>query len=315
MNKEFLTGLIALDEEINPKPPYNGAGWSARLENAGKRLVNRKEVLINAKYWVTAQRALGLILASIYLVTGDSPSLAVGEGLVAHNQSEPPNLGDMDETSIIKRKFATYATSHVPLACAVAAKASRKKDFTYALSKYNFSINLFKSEHDDIDPFLSLRQLSISQFHYDHIIFAHCIISAYSVLEELELEIRASEQKPSTKDGKWNPQVKNDLEERLEKKGVNLSERMVWILRGSPRKIEVKRPPRLKSKMRWSAGNVRDAEIEVIDAILYASWLRSKVSSHKINELTISLTPYDVENVQHLARRLLLESLGYWRYL
>ena len=116
-------------------------------------------------------------------------------------------------------------------------------------------------------------------------------------------------------DGKWNPIVKSDLENRLNNSGVDLSERLLWLVRGKPNRIEVKRTPELKSKMRWSTGKVRDAEIEVIDAILYASWLRSKVSSHKTNKLTYSLSPYDVENIQHLARRLLLEALGYWRYL
>jgi hypothetical protein len=133
-------------------------------------------------------------------------------------------------------------------------------------------------------------------------------------LEELGLEIRASKDNPSKIHGKWNPEVKNDLEERLKDLRVDLSEKLVWIRRGSPKKIELARTPELKSKMSWSSGSVRDAEIDIIDAISYASWLRSKVSSHKINKLTSSLTPYDVENIQHLARRLLLESLGFWRY-
>jgi hypothetical protein len=323
MYKEFLTGLISFDKEINPKPPYNGAGWSARFEKASRKVVDGKElqfskgneVLINAKSWVTAQRALNLILASLYLVTGHPPILSEGEGLVAHNDSEPQNLGHIEETPRNKREFAILATVDIPLACAMAAKVSRKTEFSYALFKYNFSITLFKSEIVDIDPFHSLQQFSYSPFHYDHILFSHCIISAYSVLEELGLEIRASQEKPSIINGEWNSQVKNDLENRLKNSGINLSEKLLWVMRGNPKKIELKKPPKIKSKMWWSRGNVRDAEIEIVDAILYASWLRSKVSSHKIKELTRYLTPYDVENVQHLARRLLLESLGFWRYL
>ncbi len=310
MDKEFLTGLFPLDTEIKPKPPYNGAGWTARLKKRQSR-GGRREVLIKARSWVTAQRALSLILAGCYLLSGEPPSLAEDE-LVVHNETEPQNLDETERIIIKRRGFGTFG---VPLACAVAAKASRKKEFAYALSKYKFSISLFKSHNVDLDPHHALGELSISQFHYHHILFSHCIISAYSVLEELGLEIKATTDNPSKIDSKWNPNVKNDLEKRLINSGVDLSEKLLWIRRGTPKKIELTKTPEIKSKMWWSSGNVRDAEIEIIDAISYASWLRSKVSSHKINKLTSSLSPYDVENIQHLARRLLLESLGYWRYL
>ena len=55
-----------------------------------------------------------------------------------------------------------------------------------------------------------------------------------------------------------------------------------------------------------------DIELEMIDAIRIASFLRSKISSHKMNPLVTSLTSYDVENVRMLARRLLLGALGFW---
>ncbi len=58
----------------------------------------------------------------------------------------------------------------------------------------------------------------------------------------------------------------------------------------------------------------QDSEIPIIDAIAYAEWLRSWVASHAVNELTGGLSPYDVVNVQHVARRLLLKTIGYWRW-
>ena len=57
-----------------------------------------------------------------------------------------------------------------------------------------------------------------------------------------------------------------------------------------------------------------DIYVKLIDAIAYASWLRSSVSAHRISRLSKSLTVYDVANIQHLARRLLLETLGFWNY-
>ena len=58
-----------------------------------------------------------------------------------------------------------------------------------------------------------------------------------------------------------------------------------------------------------ACGNVPDGWMDIVDAIACASWLRSKVASHRLGELATSLSPYDVENVQGLATRLLLECL------
>ena len=56
-----------------------------------------------------------------------------------------------------------------------------------------------------------------------------------------------------------------------------------------------------------------ESELQITDAIDYASWLRSKISAHRLSDLASSLSYYDVVNVQDLARRLLLEHLGFWK--
>jgi hypothetical protein len=145
--------------------------------------------------------------------------------------------------------------------------------------------------------------------------FSHAIISAYSVVEELGLNVRASPKHPSHINGQWNPLVKQDLEGRLRKSGVDLSEPVLWVARGSKRRIEARRALPAGAKAPWSAWVVRDSEIEVVDAIAYAGWLRSTVASHATKVLTRVLSPYDVINVQNLGRRLLLESLGFWHWL
>ena len=147
-----------------------------------------------------------------------------------------------------------------------------------------------------------------------HVFYANAIIQAYSVIEELSLEIRASNKKPSLVDGIWNPDVKNNLEGRLTSAVIDLSEDLLWNLRETPTKIERKRKPPALKKAEWASYEVRDVYIKIIDAIAYASWLRSTISSHKLSKLAKSLTIYDAANVQHLARRLLPETLGFWRY-
>lgn len=134
-------------------------------------------------------------------------------------------------------------------------------------------------------------------------------------VEELGFEVRASAQKPSKlPDGTWNPPVKADLEERLRKGGVDPAEPFPWNLRGPRTRIERKRPPQVFTKAEWARWNVRDGEMQVIDAINYVSYMRSSIAAHKSDKQTVRvLSIYDVVNAQFLARRLLLERLGFWR--
>jgi len=47
----------------------------------------------------------------------------------------------------------------------------------------------------------------------------------------------------------------------------------------------------------------------------YASFLRSKIAAHKSDPKVLRvLSIYDVANVQFLARRLILEAIGCWRF-
>jgi hypothetical protein len=249
-----------------------------------------------------------LIQGCHQLVLGDPPGFPIHP--IAYNETDPEWMEEHHRRAQVNK---TYFTSDFPLACAVAAKASRRRYWVYAVAKYKFSLSLYSVDHEDLEPWKS-PHLAISSFPGDHVMFSHAIISAYSVIEDLGLEVRASAQKPSLINGKWNPVVKQDLEQRLIKSGVDLRESILWTVRGPKRKIETRRPIPVKAKAPWSAWIVRDSELNVIDAVAYADWLRDCVASHGVKDLTRVLSPYDVINVQYLARRLLLESLGFWRW-
>jgi len=148
----------------------------------------------------------------------------------------------------------------------------------------------------------------------EHVFNANAITLAYSVLEELSFDIRASSRVPSRIDGHWNPIIKEDLKERLTNGRINITEPILWLLRETPTRIERMRKPPTLGKCEWAGYTVRDEYLDIIEAIAYASWLRSKISAHRASLLTRSLTVCDAANVQHLSRRLLLEILGFWRY-
>jgi len=299
------------DEPLQPSPPFKGAGWNAMLappRKSSPSLQDGKEVVLHASSWACAQRALDLIRGCHQLLLGDPDVFKIS--LIANNDEQPDWMRKEEREALLKE---AYNTSGFALACAVAAKASRRRRWVYAVAKYKFSLSLYSVHHVDLEPWRS-RHLAVSSFPCDHVMFAHAIILAYSVVEDLGLTVRSSPQNPSKIKGKWNPVVKQNLEERLTKAGVDLGETVLWTVRGPKRRIEYRKPLPSGIKAPWSAWIVRDTEIPMVDAIAYAEWLRSCVASHGMKDLTQVLSPYDVINVQHVARRLLLEALGFWRW-
>lgn len=160
-----------------------------------------------------------------------------------------------------------------------------------------------------LDP-ASAQHIPLSINPGDHARFAYAIVSSYAIIEQLGLEVRASGKKHSFIKGSWNPPVREDLEHRLMRAGIDLSESVAWCLRGPRTRVESARGIRALRRANWAWGTVRDIEVDVVDAIAGVSWLRSRVSAHRIGELARSLSIYDVANAQILARRLLLEVLG-----
>lgn len=309
--KTYWTGLITIgNERLEPKPPFEGAGWTATLAPQRRqppRVYEGREVILHANSWASAQRALDLIDGCHQLLRGDPPIFPFHA--IAHNPSEPEWM-EKDQRETLAEKV--WSTGGFSLACAVTAKASRRKKWVYAVAEYKFSQSLYSVHHVNLTPFRS-PHLAVSSFPGDHVMFSHAIMSAYSAVEDLGLDLRASARTPSRIDGQWNPVVKHELEERLRKSHVDLAETTLWTVRGPRRRIEKKRPVPATARAPWAGWSVRDSELHITDAIAYASWLRSRVASHGVKELTRALSPYDVVNVQHLARRLLLESLGFWR--
>ena len=303
------------DYASSESPPFCGKGWSItfdELDDSRQRgmsaIINgieypSKIVVINANSLERAQFVSELLYASSCLYFGALPF------------SQRPEACLIDESGASQQRPLMGATySGVPVVCMIASKASFRKEYQYAISKYLVSHELISSEPMDHDPTHWSPGTFVS-FSVDyHVRCAYAIVIAYSVIEELSLELRASNKTPSWINGEWNPVVRNELEGRLKKAGINLAETLLWELRDTPTKIERTRQPKIQSKASWAYGKIRDGKMEIIDAIAQASWLRSKVAAHKLRELASALNVYEVSNIQHLARRLLLEKMGFWRY-
>jgi hypothetical protein len=213
--------------------------------------------------------------------------------------------GEATDFERLKLGKGCVRTADFPVACHIAAKVSRSRKFCYALALYRLSQRIHANILMDLEP-RYYPNPHRSPYPIDHARFAYAIVTAYAVLEQLGLNLTGE----AFKNRKWIPSVRQELESRLRDAGVDLNETVLWNLRGGKTNLEKSRPPSVLRKAEWAFGMVRDCEVEVVDAIADTRWLRSGVSAHKMSELSELLSIFDVANAQHLARRLLLDSMS-----
>jgi len=322
--QRFLVELAAIDWFRFPQRPFLGKTWRARfirpttdhvaIVHHGRSRSRAKQLVIEARDEKTAQRALNLIIGALNIASAGYVLSTQGDG--------SPRLYVEDSSKRGSFRFdnglppGLTSTSNIPLACMIAARASLSLARIYALAKLSLSIATYSVQPLELDPQYRGENIPKSAFPEDHVRVAFAITAAYSCIEELQLEIRASNKNPSQINGKWTPKVLADLETRLRSAGINLGERFLWTIRGPRTKIEMRKPPVIARPASWSNWRVRDGEMEVVDALSLASFLRGHVTTHKADKRLLRvLSVYDATNVQFLARRLLLETLGFWRYL
>ena len=303
----YRTGFVALPDNGNePLGPFHGAGWTAELVPNHPKIVGGSEIVIRAGSWASAQRAADLINASRVLVNGD-PDVLGSIHPLAHNEGEPVWMNDAERAAI---PDPLVSQSWLPTACAVAAKASRRRPWTYAVTNYQFSMELFSVHHMDMHPSYPNR-FGVSGHPADHVMFSHAILSAFLAIEHLGLGVPAGPGKPSRIGGVWNPVVLEDLQGRLRHAGIDPAESILWTVRGPARRIERKRALPVGASPSWAGGPVRDRSVPLPDAIAYSDFLRDRVAAHGERNLVRSLSPHDVVNVQGLARYLLLSTMGH----
>ncbi|VZH34282.1 conserved protein of unknown function [Desulfovibrio sp. 86] len=310
----FQTGFFPFSHELDPKEIIQGKGWTVSFEEVETSLPwsskDSYQAVLHARTLETASNAFNLIGAAITLRN---------DGFLTETPYFPlPEDERLLEKIIQKYGHEAYTHStcgigFIPDGVRIAARASNSMDYQYALLKYRMGCFTHSLPSVEIDPSYATEHLGKVAFRDVHIILASSIVTFYSVIEQLELEVRASASCPSRMNGKWNPPVFIDITRRLRLAGIDVEQPSVWVQRGKSTTVgSVALKNVQATKAPWSRGlYVRDKFIDVRDAILAASNLRSKVSSHRLDPKKVSaLTAYDAENVRILARRLLLTSLG-----
>lgn len=332
MLRKYYSGYIETDCDPNCSKTYKGKFFSIyfdtprkgairhitnKVDSEGKNVeVEGKEAIIQTSSIDNAIKASELVNAALTLINGSAFFTSERPSILPLSIEEQKFMLSVPVLEVEMHSNQTIATSGVLLACQIACKVSFKRAYYNALLKYQLGNYLCSIAPIELDPSFS-PYYKLSPFPSDYVKLAYAIIAFYSVIEELGLEIRATNKNPSFIYGKWNPVIKKDLEARLKKDGINTQELFSWILRSTPTNIErhLLKSGKLKpvKKSSWARGIVRDSEIELIDAILLVSNLRSSISSHKFSKFVESLSIYDINNANYLSRRLLLERLGFWR--
>jgi hypothetical protein len=289
---------------------YSPAALDPPLGQGVKTFRFASEVLIAAESRLAAQRALSLIGASLSVLDGVA-FLEPNQLLALLEAGE-----DFEDLRLFGGEVPQGAGAQrdgIAQACAMACRASRNRHVQYALFKLQQSYRTMSVDLIEYHPAYQPRQFGVEKDPLHHVQFASAITMAYSAIEELQLELRASAKKPTLlPGGTFNPAVQEDVKGRLASAGIAIAQLQIWNLRGPVTRIEKARPLPKDFKASWSGRSVRDREIPLAEALRLASWLRSKVTTHRFNKNSQSLTMYDVINVQQLARRLLLEHLRAW---
>lgn len=211
--------------------------------------------------------------------------------------------------------FQWFTYHHtLPVAVAIAAEAWRDKKLLYAIHKLAQSY-----ETECVTPWsMHPRSGQVFEKHTDnfvsHVGTSVAINFAYSAIEELDLGVKASREVPRSI-GKgtfvWNPKVLEPFKGRLRNAGIDPERTIDWVTRGDQSEVPVYEM--LNQLSEHSDGvEVRDRQISVPDAINFSEFLRSKMTAHAFSSESSRLGPYEVYNVQQVARFLILSKCNLW---
>ncbi|MGL6075768.1 MAG: hypothetical protein ACRC8S_16550 [Fimbriiglobus sp.] len=214
MHVTHKTGFLICDLDSYEVTDFKRPGW--RIEFVKSKMTSSAlEIQIVARSMDTAKRVASNIFSAMTLLHGGSKSLP---------ESSLYEISDrLPQTS--------FSAPGFPAACQIATKISAEQDLEYALAKYRLSCDVSSFSCDELNPD-KIERIPCWTWPEDHVRLATAIVLAYSVLEQIKLEIRATTTNPSSIDGQWNPVVKSELEKRLEDAGVSLKDEVAWCIRG-----------------------------------------------------------------------------------
>ncbi len=242
-------------------------------------------------------------------------------------------LWDIDQYEYIKNGkvdnyFSCMNVGSVLKACDVARKASFNRKRTYALHRLARSYKTVSIPFMSLDPTHSenfeVPTLRDGQTPYQNVLFAEALFLAWSSIEELGLKpekrdvLNVNGYRAYQQDMRWLTKSKEDLELRMLSLGIESDNEIMWCRRGRNRSIDGYLKNISIRKTDYCRGfHCRDYWVKYIDAVLVAFKMRNDIAAHEYvpknnpdnkrkYKLFRTLSIYEVHNIQHLARDLLL---------
>jgi hypothetical protein len=284
------------------------------LVDSGLKSIPRiaPQIIAEAKSRRTAQKAFELLATAICILDGCIIFSVEDAIVVPRDRSK---LEGLSADTVIAASHRTWSRDNVILSSKFAAALSRRRFLSYAAFKLRLSYEIASVPWMDLHPGYYPKSFGVSRLLSEHVRMASAITLAYSAIEELQLEPRPQKGGSVKVKGVWDPAALIDIQRRLREARIDLAESIVWTVRGSQTRIHKSDRAPDGSKLSWTKRGVRDRAVKIEDALVAASWLRSKCTTHRYGKQTASISMYDVSNVQNLARRLLLGSTGMWSQL
>lgn len=238
------------------------------------------------------------------------------------NAFELPEDRD-EQLSIFRNVFRTHGlfeqfghSSDLPLATAVAARAWPDKSLVYAIHKLALSLEMESITWWSTHPRYGQIFDKHTERHSGHVRTSAAINLAFSAIEEIKLQVKSSATNKRFLDnetGEWGPKVLHDILERLRNAGIDVEQRLNWVVRGEASKSEEGIKPTLGMPAPYFDNQiVRDLELTIPEALHISSFIRNYMTAHGFSEASAFLGPYEVFNVQSLARRLILSKCQLW---
>lgn len=264
------------------------------------------ELLLCARSHQLANEVLSLIRGGTLLANPDFSKVSKPFGPIETEESKLQEVGEA-----LADEYICYS-KNVLFGLGLAQRASDDEELVYATEKWKFSLSLDSFTPQSAHPRHGQKFRNQYQQRRHQVHAAMAIVSAYSVIEELGLEIRASAEKPRFIKGEWNEEVIADVKQRLRDEGIEPDSEIEWLQRGPEKPLddELKHPALDEEPSEWREyTEVSDLQMRIIEAIQRSAYLRNRVASHKLartENLAQYLGPYEVYNVQSVARHLLL---------
>ncbi|MDE5416994.1 hypothetical protein L3049_03160 [Labilibaculum sp. DW002] len=291
---------------------YSHHKFGQDAKSVNKNQIPQNELIIECESEERAEDILSIIKGGTLLAYPDI-SLTGKIGLIEEYRKENDKYYSDKHT----RKYFKYC-ENIGFGCLVANLAYNNKVVIYSIEKYRVSLELNSCSPGSVNPRFGQIFDHYDVKHNYHTTAAFAITSAFSVIEELGLEIRSSSKNKrftNNETGEWNPKVLSNINKRLVDSGIATDVTFDWVYRGMPTCIEKEMKPFFGFDSQWViyGEDVRDKTLTLPEAIHNASYLRNFIAAHKFNELTQHISPYDIFNVQSLARQMILLKMGLWQ--